>query len=70
MTSFYDHEKSEKSKIYLSMSTKKSLHDIIRKSLGLYSEYYIQVPTLPFINCENLGKKFNLSKLFSLYLKK
>lgn len=46
---------------------KKSLRNIIEKSLDLGSEYHIQVPTLPFINCENLRKKFNLSKLHSIW---
>lgn len=45
-------------------TTKKSLHNIIEKTLDLGLEYFIQVPTLLFINCENLHKEFNLSKLF------
>lgn len=46
---------------------KMSLRNIIEKSLDLGSEYHIQVPTLSFINCANLRKKFNLSKLHSIW---
>ena len=53
----------------MSTKTKKSLHNIIEKTPDLGLEYFIQVPTLLFINCENLHKEFNLSKLFNFYLK-
>lgn len=64
-----DQKKSEKkNKIHLSVSTttttkKNPLHNVIEKSRDLGLEYFTQVPTLLFINCDNLHKEFNLSKL-------
>ena len=64
-----DHKKSEKKKQNTSVSVnnnnnnKKPLHNVIEKSLDLGLKYFTQVPTLLFINCDNLYKEFNLSKL-------
>lgn len=50
-------------------TTTKSLHNIIGKLLDFLGlKYFTQVPTLLFINCDNLHKKFNLFKLFNFYL--
>lgn len=62
-----DHKKSEKKQntsVSVNNNNKKNpLHNVIEKSLDLGLKYFTQVPTLLFINGDNLHKEFNLSKL-------